>query len=370
MNTFTYNVIAATTPGSNGSEFSRSQGLTGVTNVTFDFSPLSSYDLTTDKKVNKIIVDLHEDGVEDITINRPLSGTTIQPISTVSFSHIFEPTFFDGEKRNIYFSVFRDDGEVDIVTLSLKLYHSPLSGYEDINLLKTDYFNDSLDDEKLLLTFINNNPENLGLSLMDIKPDYAVFNPALSGSQYQNTNTFNVGFTTNYILANASQSNTGPHIHIALSDIYDTNTGEVKNNGRISLKFRTRAPLPGMGTAAPEDVLVLNANPELFYVPLTANSGFTHLSGMITWNCGDLLKDIDLTTKTISIPLVDIIGTRTNLADFYFTSYNVGAGVSSSDNAVPDGGYFYVDLYDVQSCDTINTTTSTMTAFVNYGSSN
>ena len=30
------------------------------------------------------------------------------------------------------------------------------------------------------------------------------------------------------------------------------------------------------------------------------------------------------------------------------------------------GGYFLLDLYDVDGCDTVTTTTSTITAFVNY----
>ena len=34
--------------------------------------------------------------------------------------------------------------------------------------------------------------------------------------------------------------------------------------------------------------------------------------------------------------------------------------------SIAKGGYFMIDLYDTSSCDTITTTTSTITAFVNY----
>ena len=69
--------------------------------------------------------------------------------------------------------------------------------------------------------------------------------------------------------------------------------------------------------------------------------------------------------KTISIPLIDITGTRASLADssyFYYT--NVGAGVSVSQ--IPHGGYFMVDLYEPESCNTLTTGISTITAFVDY----
>jgi len=89
-----------------------------------------------------------------------------------------------------------------------------------------------------------------------------------------------------------------------------------------------------------------------------------HLSGFLTWNCGDLLKDVDLSTKTITIPLVDIVGTRVSLGDYYFTNVNTGVGTSIM--GLASGGYFYVDLYDVSGCDSITTQTSTITAFVNY----
>lgn len=365
MDTITY--ILEATPQANGRNITKTLNLTGAKNVEFDVAGLSGYDLTNTQKINKIIVDFDGDGEEDLTLNRPISGTEIQSISTVTFDRIIEPSFIDGEKRSIYFSIFRDDNEVDIIDLKLKIYHTPLSEYEDINLLKVDYFSDSLDDEKLLLSFINKNPETLGLSLMDIKvPTSRSYNPTNPGS-YTNQYNFNVGFTTEYVLTNASDSNTGPSIHISLSDIYDTNTGEIKNNGRISLKFRTRVGSGGTAVPGMDDIHVLPSNPEVFYIPLTANSGFMHLSGMMTWNCGDLLKDVDLSTKTITIPLIDIIGTKTDLIDFYFTSYNVGTGTYDSNTAVPDGGYFFVDLYDVEGCDTVTTTTSTLTAFVNFG---
>ena len=78
------------------------------------------------------------------------------------------------------------------------------------------------------------------------------------------------------------------------------------------------------------------------------------------------LRHLDLSTKTITIPLIDITGTKTNftLSNYYFTNVNVGVGTSMT--GLASGGYFYVDLYDVTGCDSITTATSTITAFVNY----
>jgi hypothetical protein len=245
------------------------------------------------------------------------------------------------------------------------MYKPPITTYEDINLLKTDYFNNDVDNEKLLLTFINKNPEVLGLSLLDLNvPGKAGYDPTLSTtSQSTSTNSFNVGFTTEYIHVHASDSNTGNAVQVQLGDNIDVNTGLPKENGKISFKYRTRAAASIESGTSP-GVINLPNNPELYYIPLTANSSFIHLSGFLTWNCNDLLKDLDLTTKTITIPLIDITGTKTSLTDYYFT--NVGVGVGTSMTGIASGGYFYVDLYDVNGCDSLTTTTSTITAFVNY----
>ena len=356
MNSFTYTV--ASNPLSLGRTISKSQSLTGTQKVTFALSGLQPYDADTQKRINKIIVDFDDGTTDDLVINRPHSGTEIQTLSTHTFEHVLETDITDAFNRHVYFSVFRDDTHVDVIDVKFTMYKAPLSTYKDVNLLKTDYFNNNTDDEKLLLTFVNQNPEVLGLSLLDIDIDAAnAFNPSISGSQHENKNSFNVGFTTEYIQTNASVSNTGNNVQIELTDLIDTNTGAVKNNGRINLKYRTRAATAATGAVN------LPSNPELFYIPLAPTSAFFHMSGALTWTCGDLLKDLDLSTKTITIPLVDIKGTRTNLTDYYFTHFVPGVGTSTQ---TLSAGNFYVDLYDVSSFDTVTTTTSTITAFVNY----
>ena len=79
-----------------------------------------------------------------------------------------------------------------------------------------------------------------------------------------------------------------------------------------------------------------------------------------------LQRNMYLKNKVISIPLADITGTRDTLHDYnyYFTNVNVGAGATATSQV--SGGYFMVDLYDITACDTITTTVSTLTAFVNY----
>ena len=361
MNTFTYTVTA--TPTSTAGTKTKSQSLTGTTDVTFSLSGLSAYDASTAYRMNKVVVDF-DDG-EELVITRPLSGTTIPSLTGNTFKHVIQTDIVDQAKRHVYFTIYRDDLKVDVVDLKFTMFQPPITTYEDINLLKTDYFNNDVDDEKMLLTFINKNPEVLGLSLLDLDiPATADFNPLITTNQNVSTNEFNVGFTTEYIQTQASDSNTGGAIQVNLGNNLNA-MGLPKENGKVSFKWRTRTA-ESLASGNVNAVVNLPNNPSLFYIPLTANSGFTHLSGFLSWNCNDLLKDIDLSTKTITIPLLDITGTRTtfNLSNYYFTNVNVGVGTSMT--GLASGGYFYVDLYDVTGCDSITTATSTITAFVNY----
>jgi hypothetical protein len=360
MNTTTYTVLA--TPSPFGGTKTKSQSITGTNNVTFDLAGLSAYDGMAggNYRVNKVVVDF-DDG-EELVINRPLSASTIPTLSGETFTHIIESDFTNAAKRHVYFTLYRDDQEVDVIDLKFTVYKAPISNYENVNLLKTDYFSDDNNDEKLLLTFINKNPEVLGLNLLDIDTDKEeLFDPSLSTSQGISAESFNVGFTTEYVHIKASESNTSNAIQVQIGDILNPNTGLPKTNGAIHLKYRTRAANPD--TMSNHHIAFPN-NPALFYIPLTANSSFAHLSGYLHWNCGDLLKDVDLSTKTITIPLIDIVGTRVSLGDYYFTNVNTGCGTSI--HGMTSGGYFYVDLYDINGCDSLTTTTSTITAFVNY----
>ena len=366
MNTFIYTVSGS--PVGPGRTINKTQALTGTTNVTFALSGLSAYDAPASiSNINKIVIDYDEgirgrDGfpAANLTINRPLSTTGIPTISAETFVQTLQTDFTDRIDRHVYFTIYRDDLEVDVVDVKFTMWKPPIDTYENINLLKTDYFNNDEDNEKVLLTFINKNPEVLGLSLLDLDiPDEAGYDPALSNSGAVSATSFNVGFTTNYIRTNAGNSNTGTEIKVKLDDFINLSTGEVKNNGNITLRYRTRAADPGNASA-----IALPGSTSTFYIPLTANSGFLHLSGFLNWNCGDLQKDTSLSTQTLTIPLMDIKGTRINLADYYFS--NVNSGVGTSATGLVSGGYFYVDIFDITSCDSVTTTTSTITAFVNY----
>ena len=78
-------------------------------------------------------------------------------------------------------------------------------------------------------------------------------------------------------------------IKIALDDIINTTTGLPKRNSNVTLSYRTRAADP----EEPENAAhYAPGNLDLFYIPLTANSCFVHLSGYLHWVCGDLEKDI------------------------------------------------------------------------------
>ena len=359
-----------------GTTFYQTQALTGTTDVTFALSGLSAYDASTFQKINKIVVDYDEgirgrDGLSapNLIINRPLSTTIIPTLSTETFNQILQTEFTDDIERNIYFSIYRDDLEVDIIEAKFIVSKPSIDIYENINLIKTDYFNNEEDNEKILLTFINKNPEVLGLSLINLNLEGGEgHDPALPVPRYTGTNLFNIGFTTEYVQVDAKNSNTGDAIQISLNDIY-TATGEIKNNSKVTLRYRTRAADPN------EAVLKEISYPNtveagsLLYVPLTANTGFVHLSGFVNWNCNDLIKDVSLQKQTINIPLVDIKGTRTNLADYtiqYYFQAGGAVGIGASESTPISSGYFYVDLFDVNACDSVTTRTNTITAFVNY----
>ena len=105
-----------------------------------------------------------------------------------------------------------------------------------------------------------------------------------------------------------------------------------------------------------------NASSGISFDQSQKEMGFrSQVSGQIDLN---LEETIEINIKTISIPLIDIVGTRVSLGDYYFTNVNTGVGTSVM--GLASGGYFYVDLYDIQGCDNLTTTTSTITAFVNY----
>jgi|7_EtaG_2_1085326.scaffolds.fasta_scaffold00680_10 hypothetical protein len=372
MNTYTYTVSGGNQENFGGSPLATaslstfSASLTGTTNVTFSLSGLSSYDSHATRKINKIVVDFEKDGSDELIINRPIVTTSIPPISTNTFTHVLETEPIDNTIKNVYLTLYRDDLKIDIIDIGFKMSQPGLESFEDINLINTDYFNtNNSTDEKLLLTFINKNPEVLGLNLIDIDAiAKSEFDPALTYSQTISSESFNIGFTTEYVQVDANESNTGDAIVVQLKNIYLPNTNKKpKNNDNITIRYRTRAANPDIGNIyIPGQSL---AKGDTTYIPLTANSAFMHLTGYLNWNGGDLIKDVNLSKKTISIPLIDITGTRASLADssyFYYT--NVGTGVSVSQ--IPLGGYFMVDLYEPKSCNTITTGISTITAFVDY----
>ena len=118
MNTTTYTVSA--TPSPFGGTRTKSQSITGTNNVTFALSGLSSYDANGFSSINKVIVDF-DDG-EELIINRPLSASTIPSLSSETFTHIIESDFTDPAKRHVYFTLYRDDQEVDVIDLKFTVY--------------------------------------------------------------------------------------------------------------------------------------------------------------------------------------------------------------------------------------------------------
>ena len=83
---------------------------------------------------------------------------------------------------------------------------------------------------------LNKNPEVLGLNLIDLNVlSQSEYDPTLSHSQSISSESFNIGFTTEYVQIDASNSNTGDSIIVQLSEIINPITKQPKHSKNSSL---------------------------------------------------------------------------------------------------------------------------------------
>tara|TARA_E500000318_G_C3567534_1_gene216336 strand:+ start:4225 stop:5247 length:1023 start_codon:yes stop_codon:yes gene_type:complete len=312
------------------------QNLTGTTNITFSLSGIDQVQ----SPVDKIIVTFYDD--REVVYSRDLETTTdVKSLSSAVFTQVIHSELIDGCEKQVDFLLHRDDGISDLYTVAFKMYKSILSDYVDINLVKSDFFevdSNGNNGDTLLLTFEADNPELVGLNYLNLDSnDYNYF-----GST-ENTNTSSCSTVVDFVAKD----------EIAIIEAYRSHSLiDVSAAGcldsKFNLKYRTRT---GIGTAN---------LPGLGWVePAIMNSQFMHVTGFLQWHSND-----DSSIKDINIPIIDIYGS--NLENPYSVYLNnVCTGVGTSLMPV-SGGYFFVDLYGLAGCETVNIGTSTLTAYISY----
>lgn len=318
------------------------QNLTGTNNVIFNFGEIDQSTST----IDKIIVTFYDD--RELVFTRDLDTTINQYIlSSTEFTEIIHSELIDGCEKNIEILLHREDGITDLYILSFKMYRSKVNDYNNINLIKTDFFevdNNGPNGDTLLLTFEGDNPGIVG-------QNYINFNNE-EYNYFGNTNNTNTSGCTSVIdfvdfdeiaLIQAAQS----HTQISVSA-----TGCIESN--IKVKYRTRQgnvdiDLPNIGITAP-------ASP---------NTQFVHVTGYLSWSPNDINELGEVTrVKDIEIPIIDIFGSYVTDPNRVFLN-NAYTGVGTSVMPV-SGGYLFVDLYDLDASSTVSIGTSTLTAYINY----
>ena len=331
MKTFDY-TLNTTQQTSTATVDTLTQNLTSTTDVTFSLSGIDQ----TESPVDKVIVTFTENDKE-IVFNRDLSSTTdSKSLSTVTFTEVLDNDIIDlGRPNEVEILLHRDDGITDLYTVVFRMYASQLDDYTDVNLIKGDFIDTDSSQDNVLLTFEADDPGLVGTSLLSTNTDEYLFYG--SGTTETSSCSTEVGFLDEYDFVAAAVSNA----------TFNVSAGGCSENG-FKLKFRTRT---GVGTANYPGVGYFN--------PALPNSQFIHVTGFLDFN-----PNQDTRVKDICIPLVDVKGSNLKpgvthkLED---VSTGVGTGLSAL-----SGGYFFIDLYDIDGCETVTLGTSTLTAYITY----
>lgn len=313
-----------------------SQAVTGSTEVTFLLSGIDQ----SHSSVDKIIVTIREiSEIKELVFNRNLSPSTdSKSLSSTTFKHIVENSLLDGDREyRVDVAMHRDDGITDLYTIEFERYRSQLNDYLDVNLIKTDFVDTDTSQDNLLLTFEADDPSLVGTSLLSSNvDDYFYY---ASGNTSTGTCSTEVGFEDEYDFVQSALSHAT--FNVAADGCAD---------GGFKLKFRTRT---GIGTASFPGVG--------FFNPALPNSQFIHVTGFLNFHPLE-----DTRVKDINVPLVDIEGSNLKPGVTYKIE-NVSTGIGTSLSPLT-GGYFFVDLYDVDGCETVTLGTSTLTAYITYDS--
>ena len=329
MKTFTY-TLSTNQQTSTATVSTLSQSMTGTTTVTFSLSDIDQ----SQSPVDKVIVTFYDD--RELVFNRDLSSSTdTKSLSSTTFTQVIHSELINSCEKPVEILLHRDDGITDFYTVEFKMFKSVLDDYVDINLIKTDFIDTDISQDNILLTFEGDNPGLVGTNVLSTnQSEYYYFG---SGTTATSSCSTEVGFADEYDFVQAALS-------FATFNISATGCMD----GRFRMKYRTRvgvgtANYPGLGD----------------FIPALPNTQFIHVTGYLNW-----YPDEVTTVKNISIPLIDVYGSDlTPGQDIYFE--NVCTGIGTCLMPV-SAGYFYVDLYDLEGCETVNIATSTLTAYITY----
>lgn len=323
------------------------QSVTGTNNITFSLSGIDQ----SESPVDKVIVTFYDD--RELVFNRSFTDS-LSSLSAVTFTQAIESEVIDQCSKPVLFALHRDDGITDFFNLVFYVYSGRVSDYEDINLIKSDFIKAGTNDkygDTLIHTFETSEPKMAGMNILTLDSDeYDFFNGysdfiALTGESTQ------VGFTgypDEYAIVN-SYANAGGGVNIP--GIFNVlRSGSTSNP--FSVKFRTRQPLANASLN-----IGLGTQP---FIPAIPGTQFLHTSGYLNWNCNELDS-----IKSINVPIIDVVGV--DIRDGYVPVFKLaGTGIGTS-MAPVSGGYFFVDLFDVESCsENVNLATSTLTAYITY----
>lgn len=331
MKTFDY-TLNTTQQSSTATVDTLTQNLTGTTDVTFSLSGIDQ----TESPVDKVIVTFTENDKE-IVFNRDLSTTTdSKSLSAVTFTEVLDNDIIDlGRPNEVEILLHRDDGITDLYTIVFRMYASQLDSYTDINLIKSDFIDTNNSQDNVLLTFEAEDPGLVGTSLLSANTDEYLFYG--SGTTETSSCSTEVGFQDEFDFVAAALSH----------GIFNVEADGCSENG-FKLKFRTRT---GIGTANYPGVGYFN--------PAIPNSQFIHVSGFLDFYPTDVTR-----VKNINVPLLDIKGSNLK-PNVVYQLENVATGIGTSLTPL-SGGYFFIDLYDIDGCETVTLGTSTLTAYITY----
>lgn len=331
MKKFNYN-LNTTQQTSTATVSTITQNLTGTTTVTFSLSDIDQ----TQSPVDKVIITFYDD--RELVFNRSLDPSIdTKSLSSTTFTQIIHSELIDSCEKPVDILLHRDDGITDFYTIQFKMFKSLLSDYTDVNLIKTDFIDTEDSQDNLLLTFAADDPGIVGTSILSSNiDDYFYFGSNTTATSSCSTQ---VGFIDEYDFVQAALSFST--FNISAAGCLDS---------KFKFKYRTRV---GVGTS------VINFPGLGSFIPAIPNTQFVHVTGCIGWFPGETTR-----VKDISVPLIDVYGANlSTAAENYFENVTTGVGTS----IMPvSGGYFYIDLYDLEGCETINIATSTLTAYITY----
>lgn len=322
--------------------------LTGTNVVNFSLANIDQ----SGSPVDKVIVTFYDD--RELVFNRSFTDS-VSSLSAVVFSEVVESEVIDQCSKPVLFALHRDDGITDYFNVVFSVFGGQISDYGDINLIKSDFIKAGTNDkygDTLVHTFEASDPKVAGMNILTLDSDEYDFYNGLTDFVALTGETTEVGFR-NYVdeidIINSYNNVGGGESFPGVFEVH--RTGSIKTP--FSVKFRTRQPTQNTSN----EIIGVGTRP---FIPAIPNTQFLHTSGYLNWNCDELDS-----IKSINVPIVDVMGV--DIRDGYTPVFKLAATGVGTSMAPVSAGYFFLDLFDIESCsDTVTLATSTLTAYITY----